>query len=197
MSKVKRFILHTSYFILLLTSVFWLLTPAFAQTVSYPVANLNNIRYVSAFAGATAGAKIAACLADLPASGGVCDARGLPGAQTISADPFLGMSPPIQPTPSSVAGGALAQTIYNVEVTYVGGPKGETAPSGEYGNFTVLANHLLTVNCPSTSSYPGGSTSSYTGCNIYVAVTPSGDEGGETLQAGGSIAIGATWTGPA
>src|SRR5438477_355109 len=82
MSKVKRFILHTSYFILLLTSVFWLLTPAFAQTVSYPVANLNNIRYVSAFAGATAGAKIAACLADLPASGGVCDARGLPGAQT-------------------------------------------------------------------------------------------------------------------
>ena len=46
---------------------------------------LNNIRYCDQFAGADAGAKIAACIADLPATGGTADARGLEGAQTISA----------------------------------------------------------------------------------------------------------------
>jgi len=40
------------------------------------------------FPGADAGAKIAAAIAALPATGGTVDARGLPGAQTISSDVF-------------------------------------------------------------------------------------------------------------
>lgn len=45
----------------------------------------NNVRKCDAFAGADAGAKIAACIADLPATGGVADAQGLEGAQDIAA----------------------------------------------------------------------------------------------------------------
>jgi hypothetical protein len=40
--------------------------------------------------GADAGAKIAACIAALPVTGGICDARGLQGVQTISQDVFAG-----------------------------------------------------------------------------------------------------------
>ncbi|KKK60246.1 hypothetical protein LCGC14_3026280, partial [marine sediment metagenome] len=46
---------------------------------------LNNVVYANAQAGADAGFKIAACLAALPSTGGTCDARGLEGAQAISA----------------------------------------------------------------------------------------------------------------
>ena len=49
------------------------------------VKNLNTVRYADQFAGADAGAKISACLADLPAGGETCDARGFEGSQTISA----------------------------------------------------------------------------------------------------------------
>ena len=49
------------------------------------VKNLNTVRYADQFAGADAGAKISTCLADLPAGGGTCDARGFEGSQTISA----------------------------------------------------------------------------------------------------------------
>ncbi len=45
---------------------------------------LNNVRMVDRFVGETAGEKIAQCIADLPAIGGVCDARGLVGTQTIT-----------------------------------------------------------------------------------------------------------------
>jgi hypothetical protein len=61
-----------------------------AQAPAFNVANLNGVRYVNAYAGGNLGAKLAACLADLPAypSGGICDARGLDGPQTISSNPF-------------------------------------------------------------------------------------------------------------
>jgi hypothetical protein len=82
-----------SGFLLLLFSL--RLSTARAQSVNTPIANLNNIRYASAFPGATAGAKIANCIADLPVSGGTCDARGLTGVQTISADPLAGVTNPV------------------------------------------------------------------------------------------------------
>ena len=56
---------------------------------------LNNIRYCDQFAGADAGAKITACIADLPATGGTADARGLEGAQAISSNIFSGITKPV------------------------------------------------------------------------------------------------------
>ena len=55
---------------------------------------LNNIRYCDQFTGANAGAKIAACIADLPSTGGTADARAFEGAQTITSDPFAGVTKP-------------------------------------------------------------------------------------------------------
>lgn len=44
-----------------------------------------SARFASAFPGANAGAKIQACINDLPTTGGTCDARGLEGAQVLTA----------------------------------------------------------------------------------------------------------------
>lgn len=46
---------------------------------------VGRVRACHNFPGADAGAKIVACLADLPANGGMADACGFEGAQTISA----------------------------------------------------------------------------------------------------------------
>lgn len=59
------------------------------------VAEFNCIRYAVKFAGADAGAKVAAAIADLPATGGTVDACGLEGAQTWSSDPFAGATKPL------------------------------------------------------------------------------------------------------
>ncbi len=50
---------------------------------------LNNIQLCDQFAGATAGAKIQACINALPTTGGIADARGLEGAQSIAATVLL------------------------------------------------------------------------------------------------------------
>jgi hypothetical protein len=82
------------------SAVLWLFTfnfqlsTAICQSQPYKVANLNNIRYADQFPGADAGAKIAAAIADLPATGGTVDARGLEGAQAISTDIFAGVTKP-------------------------------------------------------------------------------------------------------
>ncbi len=49
------------------------------QSAQVQVKNCAN------YSGATGGAKIAACIADLPVSGGIADARGLDGSQDITA----------------------------------------------------------------------------------------------------------------
>ncbi|MBI4458520.1 MAG: hypothetical protein HY648_00500, partial [Acidobacteria bacterium] len=54
----------------------------FGDTVAAPA--INNIRFADQFPGANAAAKIAAALADLPSTGGVVDARGFTGNQTLS-----------------------------------------------------------------------------------------------------------------
>jgi len=59
-----------------------LLTPSGTGNVLLP--RLNNIRYADRFPGANAGEKIAAAIAELPSSGGVVDARGFEGTQTIN-----------------------------------------------------------------------------------------------------------------
>ncbi|MGH9508724.1 MAG: hypothetical protein ACRD2Q_06440, partial [Terriglobales bacterium] len=54
----------------------------------------HNVRYCDQFGGTDAGARITACIADLPLAGGVADARGLEGAQTISST--ITISKPVQ-----------------------------------------------------------------------------------------------------
>jgi hypothetical protein len=58
---------------------------AWAQSQPAHSANLNNIRFADQFPGADAGAKVAAAIADLPASGGTVDAGGFEGSQTITS----------------------------------------------------------------------------------------------------------------
>ncbi len=54
------------------------------DVANFNAGNLNNVRKCDQFAGTDAGVKIAACIADLPAGGGIADARGLQGAEAIS-----------------------------------------------------------------------------------------------------------------
>src|SRR5205814_687906 len=56
---------------------------------------LNTARLCNAFPGLTAGAKIAACVANLPRTGGIADARGLDGAQTWRTCPFRNVTIPV------------------------------------------------------------------------------------------------------
>jgi hypothetical protein len=70
--------------------VFSVLTRCLVSPAQVPatlnVDSLNGVCMADRKAGADAGAKIAACYSGLPAGGGIIDARGLTGAQTISTD---------------------------------------------------------------------------------------------------------------
>jgi hypothetical protein len=48
-------------------------------------AKIGNVRQCHKYAGANAGAKIAACIADLPSNGGIANGCGFEGAQSISS----------------------------------------------------------------------------------------------------------------
>ena len=56
---------------------------------------ISNVRFADQFAGTDAGAKIAAAITDLPSTGGVVDARGLEGSQTVTTDFFAGTTKPV------------------------------------------------------------------------------------------------------
>ena len=56
---------------------------------------ISQVRFADQFAGADAGAKIVAAIADLPSTGGTVDARGLEGAQSISGDICSGVTKPV------------------------------------------------------------------------------------------------------
>jgi hypothetical protein len=60
--------------------------------VSIVSKNIDNVRNCDAFSGATADLKIAACIADLPSTGGVADARGINGSQTWSSNALSGVT---------------------------------------------------------------------------------------------------------
>src|SRR5256885_13762495 len=68
--------------LLVLFLVSWLSREAHCQTT---VTKSKDIRICNEFGGPDAGAKITACIADLPATGGIADARGFKAAQTISS----------------------------------------------------------------------------------------------------------------
>lgn len=55
----------------------------------------NAVRMCDRFPGATAGEKIRDCIANIPTIGGIADARGIVGTQTIGVDIFSGVTRPI------------------------------------------------------------------------------------------------------
>src|SRR5262245_16258037 len=54
----------------------------------------QKIAVCNEFSGSDAGAKIAACIADLPPTGGIADARGFEGVHTVSRNMFNGITKP-------------------------------------------------------------------------------------------------------
>src|SRR5262245_44453394 len=54
----------------------------------------EKIAVCDQYSGSDAGARIAACIADLPATGGIADARGLEGIHTVSRNMFSGITKP-------------------------------------------------------------------------------------------------------
>ena len=92
---------------------------------NFKAEQINNVRMVDAFSGANWGAKVAACVADLPATGGTCDARGLEGAQTLTST--LTLSKPVKliigKTTVDMTGGATEMiliTTAGVEIAGIG-----------------------------------------------------------------------------
>ena len=55
----------------------------------------SSVRYIEQYDGPDAGARIQAAIASLPLTGGTVDARGLEGAQTISSNPWSGVTKPV------------------------------------------------------------------------------------------------------
>lgn len=68
-----------------LAILFFLVIILTAQTINLRTQHLNRIRMCDEFSGSDAGAKIRACIADLPSSGGIADTRSLEGAQVSTA----------------------------------------------------------------------------------------------------------------
>jgi hypothetical protein len=103
----------------------------------------------------------------------------------INAPSTAGIAPPVAPTLSAVAGGALAATKYFAAVTYVTS-LGETPASSETV-LAVAANSLLQVAAPALD-FKGLAT----GYNVYVSAA----SGAEIKQNTTPIAIGTPWTEP-
>lgn len=118
------------------------------------------IRYCDQFAGADAGAKITACIADLPATGGTADASGIVGSKssaatiTIPAQVKLILSPSL--TLASAQNPAITYSGNNAElagnraiISYTG-----TGRAVNIQNVKRTYTHDLVINGPGT----GGST---------------------------------------
>ncbi len=109
---------------------------------------LNNVRFADQFAGADAGAQIQACINDLPrtptspTNGGVCDARGLMGTQSIGG---LGVTISTHGTTLLLSPGAS----YNVSATITVSAKGVAIIGG--------APQLLAEVAGTTLKWTGGS----------------------------------------
>ena len=123
--------------------------PAFADPIlSNPVANqsidafdldvldLNSIRKADQFSGANAGAKIITAIADLPSTGGVVDARGFEGAQTIAANMFAGVTKDVTLR--------LGHAVFTISVA-------QSHTPGSNKSFRILGQGLSTVFKPSTA----------------------------------------------
>lgn len=110
--------------------------PLIINITTLTAKTINNVQYCNAYAGATADVKLAACFAALPTSGGVADANGIQGAQTLAADPFNGVTKSIQ---LLISGATFS---HNVPVTV---PSNFQMVMGEGALFSVGPANTLTI----------------------------------------------------
>src|SRR5262249_14308990 len=88
---IRSFVVIRRGFLLFIPTML-IVFPANSQTTK---SRQDNIRICTQFSGPDAGAKIAACIADLPSTGGIADARGFDGTQTVSRNMFDGITKPV------------------------------------------------------------------------------------------------------
>ncbi len=86
------------------------------------VKNQNAIRYADQFAGADAGAKIVAAIANLGGVNGIVDARGFSGAQTLSSPLSVGAAGFEIQRLGVAIGAAHTNRQSSISVASVGGP---------------------------------------------------------------------------
>ncbi|MBI1748513.1 MAG: hypothetical protein HYR55_18290 [Acidobacteria bacterium] len=125
------------------------------------IKRLNNIRYANQFTGVNAGQQIQACIDDLPSTGGICDARGFVGNQTISNALTVGTS-----TKPVVLYLGLGTYIIDQPITLSAGSQLIGSGSG-----TVIQSSLscaVDLNPPSCCPYRDGGTAA-PGSSIIVA----------------------------
>ncbi len=151
----------------------------------------GQVRLATQFSGSSAAAKVHACISDLPATGGTCDARGLEGAQTFDSDIFAGAA-----KTGSLVLGAGTYTLRATQNPPPGwsiiGTIGGTAPGGlstaKWGTRFVLAPGVsigfkfndvymsrfenFQIDC---GSQPGSVGIWYTGDNLAGRATSQND----------------------
>jgi len=175
---------------------------SFNGPTSLSLQRINNIRMCDQFPGANAGAKIAACIADLPATGGTADARGFEGAQTIARDIFNGAVKPVTlllgattfiwtaPFSPSSGSAIIGSGMNSTDIIYSGpGAWLDTSPSASVNNVRVTDLHIH-VDSPALGAIRVGRTSEAFGTarvgwnfkNLYI--TGPGYPGVTTLPAG-------------
>ena len=180
----------------------------YPQGIPSPEANLNNVRYAKSFAGATADAKIAACLADLAPTGGTCHTDGVTGAfaaPLVITQPDLHLalgagtiSPAGAFTPIVVAADNVTITGLGPGITTIYQPnlyrQGINVPHGAATvpapkNFTMTGISLVGPN----PIYRGTLNTTVSG-SAYTATWVSGPTNFSGLVAGMYIMIGPNLT---
>ncbi len=125
--------------------------------------NVNNNSVCDQFAGTTADAKVAACIRDLPVTGGVADATGIRGAQIWSGDPCLGVTKPVVlklgastiiPTANVTCG--INVTISADRETLFDVPNGVTLTLGQFD--AGLSKHFTLTGTGKVTFGPAGLT---------------------------------------
>lgn len=116
---------------------------------------INGVQMCDQYPGSTAGAKIAACISALPSGGGVADARGIQGGQSINSDPFFSVTKSVQLLVSGVSLGINTPTTIptNVQITMSQG-----ALFSVGGGSTLTVNGSLAGSSSSLHFSGGGTT---------------------------------------
>lgn len=109
--------------------------------LSFVTKNLDNIRLCDQWPGATAGAKIAACIADLPSTGGIADARGFEGSQTISTDFCSAVTKPVTILFNAATFTVSTNVTCGLSVTWGLGQGSQFSVSG--GSTLTLTNPII------------------------------------------------------
>lgn len=108
---------------------------------------MGELRFVSNYVGATLGAKLTACLAGLPASGGICDAGMIAGAQSITSTVTLAANQQV----------TLGNVVVTCTVKCFSIPAGATGAKiiGRFGGAQSATAALQTGTVLRASGYTG------------------------------------------